>query len=157
MFWPIKNVTVHGKTYCNDFLFLSRIPFTTVCKPFKKICTHLNDLVTRSLETPTRSKDLVTRLIETLTRSNDLVTCSLETLTYSNDLVTRSLETPTCANDLTTHLLQTATRSNKLVTHSQEAPTCWIKCTCNIYSGAFSLSHFYISCQGSLSLFHKIS
>ena len=31
-----KNVTVHGKTYSNDFLFLSRIPFTTVCKLFEK-------------------------------------------------------------------------------------------------------------------------
>ena len=29
-------VTVHGKMYFNDFPFLSRIPFTTVCKPFEK-------------------------------------------------------------------------------------------------------------------------
>ena len=33
-------VTVHGKTYSNDFPFLSRIPFTTVCKtlhPFEQL------------------------------------------------------------------------------------------------------------------------
>ena len=58
-------MTVHGKTYSNDFPFLSRIPFTTVCKPFEKICNRSNDLVTRSLETLTRSNDLVTRSLET--------------------------------------------------------------------------------------------
>ena len=153
-------MTVHGKTYSNDYLFLSRIPFTTVCKPFEKICICSNDLVTHSLETPTRSNDLVTRSLETPTRSNDLVTCSLETLTRSNNLVTCSLETPTRSNDLITCSLETVTRSNDLVTRSQETPACWIKYLTVIISQGlvvFSLSRFYISCQGSLSLFHKIS
>ena len=94
---------------------------------FEKLCVHSNDLVTRSLKTPTHSNDLVTRLLKTPTRSNNLVTCSLKTLTRLNNLVNRLLETPTCSNDLTTCLLETVTRSNELVTHSQETPTCWIK------------------------------
>ena len=133
-------VIVDRKTYSNHFPFMSRILFTTICKPFEKICIRSNDLVTCSLETPTRSNDLATRSLETPTHSNDLVTRSLETLTNSNDLVSRSLETathsnnlttrlletPTRSNDLTTRSLETATRSNKLVTCSQ-TPTCWIK------------------------------
>ena len=106
-------VTMHGKTYSNDFPFLSRILFTTVCKPFGKICIRSNDLVTCSIETPTCSNNLVTR--------------SFETPTCSNNLVTRSLETPSRSNDLTTRLLETATRLNELVTRSQETLTCWIK------------------------------
>ena len=110
-------VTVHGKTYSNDFPFFSRIPFTTV---WKKNCIRSNDLVTRSLETPTRSNDLVTRSIETPTRLNDLFIRSLETLTRSNDFVTRLLETPTRSNDLVTRLLETPTRSNDLVTRTSK-------------------------------------
>ena len=106
-------VTVHGKTYSNNFPCLSRIPFTTVCKPFEKICIRSNYLVTRSLERPTHSNDLVTR--------------SLETPTHLNDLVTHLLETPTRSNNLTSCLLETATHSNELVTGLQETPTCWIK------------------------------
>ena len=130
--WSNQYVTVNVKTYSNDFPFLNRILFTTVCKSFEKICIP----------------------------SNDLVTCLFKTPTHSNDLVTRSLETPSRLNDLTTRLLETATCSNKLVTRSQETPTCWIKYMTVIItrgSGVFSLSCFYISCPGSLSLFHKIS
>ena len=45
-------------------------------QPFVNHCIRSNNLVTRSLETPTCSNDLVTRSLETPTRSNDLVTRS---------------------------------------------------------------------------------
>ena len=123
-------MTVHGKTYSHDFPILNRIPFTTVFKPFEKTCIRSNDLVTRSLETPTCSNYLVTRSLETVTRSNDLVTRLLETLSRSNDLTTRSLET--------------ATRSNELVSRSQETPTCWIKYMTNNYSGIVRIFTFVL-------------
>ena len=134
-----------GKRTLMTFLFFSRFPFTTVCKLFEKICIRLNNLVTRSLETPTCSNNLVTRSIETPTCSKDLVTRSLETLTHSNNLVTRSLKTPTRSNDLATRSLETATHSNELITCSQETPICWIKYNHVIITrgmGVFSLSCF---------------
>ena len=123
----------------------------------------MNDLVTRSLETPTRSNDLVTRSIETPIHLNDLVTRSLETLTRlsdlvthlletpirSSDLVTRLLKTPTRSNDLVTRSLKTSTHSNDLATRSLETATCWIKCTCNNYSGT--------RCVFSFAFLHQLS
>ena len=115
----VTYLTLHWKTYTNNFLFLNGIPFTSICKLFKNNCTRsncivihsvkrtirLNDLVTLLLETPTHFNDLVTRSLKIPTRSNDLITCSLETPTGLNDLVTSSPKTPTHSNDLVTRLL----------------------------------------------------
>ena len=43
-FYPLPYVTLHRKTYTNDFPFLNRIPFTSICKPFEKICTRSNSI-----------------------------------------------------------------------------------------------------------------
>ena len=181
-------VTVHGKTYSNDFLFLSRIPFTTVCKPFEKICIHLNDLVTHSLETPTPFKrlghpfDRNTNLFKRLGHLFAQNTNSFERLGHPFAQNTNSFEQlghPFAWNsnsfEWLGHTFAQNTNSFKRLGH----PSTW-----NINSfewlghafagnsdlldqmynviitrglGVFSLSHFYISCQGSLSLFHKIS
>ena len=60
-------------------------------------------------------KGLVTRLLETSTRSNGFVTCSLETSTHLNYLVTRLLKASGWTNDLVTRLLKTSGHLNSLV------------------------------------------
>ena len=85
-------------------------------------------------------------------RSNDLFTRSVKRSTRSNDLVTGSLETTTRLNDLTTRSLETATR------HLFAGNIDLLDQIHVIINRAhFAISRFYISCQGSLSLFHKIS
>ena len=61
------------------------------------------------------NKGLVTRLLETSTRSNGFVTCSLETSTHSNYLVTRLLKASGWTKDLVTRLLKTSGHLNGLV------------------------------------------
>ena len=70
----------------------------------------------------------------------------------SNDLFTRSVKRTTRSNDLTTRSLETATR------HLFAGNTDLLDQIHVIINRAhFAISRFYISCQGSLSLFHKIS
>ena len=143
--WPFT-----GKHTLMTFRFWAGFRLQPFVNCSKKICIHSNDLVTRSLETPTRLNYFVTRSIETLIRSNDLVTRLLETPTRSNDLVTHLLKTPTRSNNLVTpRSLKTSTRSNDLATRSLETATCWIKCTCNNYSE--------IRCIFSFAFLHQLS
>ena len=50
-------------------------------------------MITRSIETSSRSNDLLTRLVKASIRSNDLLTRSIKTSNRSNDLLTRLLKT----------------------------------------------------------------
>ena len=56
----------------------------------KKICLHLNGLITCLVEAPTLSTGLFTCSVKASTRLNGLITCSVEASTRSNRLVTRS-------------------------------------------------------------------
>ena len=92
----------------NGFPFSNGTPFRTrlkaVWKKFafvrttwvirsKKICIHLNGLITRSIETSSHSNDLLTGLVKASIRSNDLLNCSIKTSNRSNNLLTRLLKT----------------------------------------------------------------
>ena len=129
-------MTVHGKTYSNDFPFLSRIPFTTVCKPFEKkfasvqttwLPIHSKHQPVRTTWSPVRSKHQLVR-----------TTCS--PIRSKHQLIQMTWSPVRSKHQL---------RSNDLTTCSLETATCWIKCTCNNYSG--------IGCIFSFTFLHQLS
>jgi len=130
----------------------------------KKICIHLNGLITRSVEMSSHWNNLLTRLLKTSNLSNNLLTSLVKTSIRSNELLTHSIKTSNRLNDLLTHLLKTFNCLNDLLTHPS-VQTTWenhwmalIICSGKKYQGiravvsTCSRTHVFMSCTRKKSL-----